>query len=154
MHTAKYHIHCNNIRILRYITSLCAGSRPSLQMMATLVRELQVLLQVARCCRMQSAGRGASAQVMITADLTCRPRGDAATAPVVISRRCHNDYDCTRGNYIALWSEIWQWDEIIRSHWAISVPFKNDIWHGLNWTLTLKLGLVELFTMDTEAVKM
>ena len=82
---------CNTIRIFRYITSLWAGSRPSLQMMATLVRELQVLLQVARCCRMQSAGRGASAQVMITADLTCRPRGDAATAPVVISSRCHND---------------------------------------------------------------
>ena len=65
MHTAKYHIHCNTITIFRYLTSLWAGSRPSLQMMATLVRELQVLLQVARCCRMQSAGRGASAQVMI-----------------------------------------------------------------------------------------
>ena len=96
MHTAKYHIHCNTIRILRYITSLWAGSRPSLQMMATLVRELQVLLQVARCCRMQSAGRGASALVMITADLTCRPRGDAATAPVVISR-CHNNCDYAQG---------------------------------------------------------
>ena len=102
MHTAKYHIHCNIIRIFRYITSLWAGRRPSLQMMATLVRELQVLLQVARCCRMQSAGRGASGLVMITADLTCRPWGGAATAPVVISSRCHNNYDCTRGNYIAL----------------------------------------------------
>ena len=45
--------------------------------------------------------RGISS-VMITADLTCRPRGDAATAPVVISSRCHNNCDCTRGNYIAL----------------------------------------------------
>ena len=73
---AKYHIHCNTIRIFRYITSLWAGSRPSLQMMATLVRELQVLLQVARCCRMQSAGRGASALVMITADLLTAGLGE------------------------------------------------------------------------------
>ena len=77
-------------------TNLWAGSRPSLQMMTTSVRELQVLLQVARCCRMQSAEGGASAQVMITADLTCRPRGDAATAPVVISR-CHNNCDYAQG---------------------------------------------------------
>ena len=45
---------------------------------------------------MQSAGRGASALVMITADLTCWPRGDAATAPVVISR-CHNNCDYAQG---------------------------------------------------------
>ena len=75
-------------------------------MMATFVRELQVLLQVARCCRMQSAGRGASALVMITADLTCRPRGDAATAPVVVSSRCHNNCDNTIANYVALHSDL------------------------------------------------
>ena len=57
MHTAKYHIHCNTIRIFRYITSLWAGSRPSLQMIATLVREFQVLLQVARYCRKESVLR-------------------------------------------------------------------------------------------------
>ena len=61
---------------------------------------------------MQSAGRGASAQVMITADLTCRPRGDAATAPVVISGRCHNN--CDFQGAITLYSDL-KYDNEVRS---------------------------------------
>ena len=62
---------------------------------------------------MQSAGRGASALVMITADLTCRPRGDAATAPVVISSRCHNNCDYAQGA-ITLYSDL-KYDNEMRS---------------------------------------
>ena len=89
---------------------------------------------------MQSAGRGASALVMITADLTCRPRGDAATAPVVISR-CHNNCDYAQGA-ITLHSDL-KYDNEMRSSRLIL----NTL-HLMNPFLLLLIKIVKVFHMS------